>query len=281
MYFLKKNPAIQFTQAAAATIVESAKQSLADSSEGLTFDPVPHKYFFHGREMRSVSSIVEEYAPFDTVAKAEKASKNPKHEHFGKSVDEIIAIWEENRDRAADAGTKIHAFGEACCLWMLGREDEIEEEFRDRITPDGLRADSPKEIAVALWWNDMDWSRYAIVAKETRVVNPILGYAGTFDLLLFDLVDGVFRIKDYKSNEDLFKWFGDYLQPPLNMIKANDVGKYTLQQTLYGIQINNIGLPLGSADLVWLKQEEYDEVSIDLRYARVIAYAIQSKMPKL
>ena len=72
MYFLKKNPAIQFTQAAAATIVESAKQSLADSSEGLTFDPVPHKYFFHGREMRSVSSIVEEYAPFDTVAKADR-----------------------------------------------------------------------------------------------------------------------------------------------------------------------------------------------------------------
>lgn len=278
MYFLKKNPAIRYTQQAAQSVVESARKILADSTEGLEFEPVEHKYFLHGKELRSVSSIVDGFAPFDTRAKAEKASKNPKHEHFGKSVDEILAIWEENRNRASSDGTQVHAFGEACCLWMLDREDEIEEAYRDRITSEGLAANSPKEIAVAKWWNDVDWSRYAFVAKETMVANPVLGYAGTFDLLLYDLIETVFRMKDYKTNKDLFKWYGDQCLPPLNMLRANDIGKYTIQQTLYAIQAGNVGLRIGSSDLIWLKEdEEYEEVPIDMRFARVIAYAVKQK----
>lgn len=281
MYYLKKNPFTKVTQEAARDVIETTKMRLEDSTQGLVFNEEEHRYFLHGRELRSVSSIVEEFAPFDTRAKAEKASTNPRHEYYGKSVDEIIALWEENRDRAAAAGTQVHAFGEACFLWMLGREDEIEEQFRDRITAEGLAAVTPKEESCAKWWNDLEWQRLAVVAKETRVANPVLGYAGTFDLLLYDLFDAVFRMKDYKSNEDLTKWYGDMCLPPLNMLRANDVGKYTIQQNSYAIELDNIGIQLGSIDLIWLREDAYEEIPIDMRYRKVISYAIKTKLQQI
>ena len=283
MYHLKKNSA--FTRTAQLPgiqdIIRDANARLADSSRGLEFDAAEHRYFLAGNEMRSVSSIVEHFAPFDSVTVATRCSTNPKHEHFGKTPEEIVAIWEENGRQAADAGTKVHAFAEACCLFLQDREDEIEEQFRDRITADGLAATEGKEEAAARWWAETDWNRYAVVAKETRVVNPVLGYAGTFDLLLYDIPFSVFAQKDYKTNKDLERWFGEMLLPPLSMLRSNDIGKYTVQQTAYTIQLRNIGLPVGSNQLVWLRDDGYRAVDLELKYDRVVAWAISQLISEI
>lgn len=276
MYHLRKNPLAITTAQSAREMTGRAEQRLKDASAGLVFDPVPHTYTLYGKPLSSVSNIVGHFAPFDTAAKAEAVSKNPKHPLYGKTPEEIIAIWEEKRDAAAAAGTQVHAFGEACCLWMTGREDEIEPEYRDRVTADGLAAISPKEEAAARWWESLDWSRYAVVAKEARIVNPELRYAGTFDLLLYDTWNDGFALKDYKSNEDLYKWYGDYLLPPLNMLRSNDIGKYTVQQSLYSIELRNIGLRVVSNELIWLKDDGFFEaVALETRYQKVIEYAVR------
>ena len=275
MFVLTKNNYILATQTAAKTQIEEARQRLSDSTQGLTFDPVPHKYYYAGREVRNVSSIVEHFAPFDSMAMAKRCSVKPAHEHFGKSPEEIVALWEKKRDDAADAGTAVHSFGEACCDFLTGNEAAMDPEFRERITPDGLVAIEPKEEAIARWWAETDWTRYAVVAKETRVFNPELRYAGTFDLLLYDLVQAGFLMKDYKSNEDLYKWYKDMMLPPLNMLKRNDIGKYTIQQTCYSICLRNIGLKVVGNDLIWLKNQQYEEVNLDTRYDKVIAFAIR------
>lgn len=276
MYFLRKNPVLRRTADSVSCAVEQARRRLADSSRGLVFDPGPHRYRLYGREMRSVSSVVKLFDPFDARKAAERASTNPRHEHFGKRPEEIMAIWEANRDAAAAAGTNIHEFGEACYHYLNDEEGLIEPAYRARITSEGLAAKTPKEIAMARWWAENDWSRFALVAKETRLVNPELRYAGTFDLLLYDLWQNAFTQKDYKTNEDLRKWYRDYLRAPLNMLKANDIGKYTVQQTLYTIQLRNIGLPVVSNDLVWLKENEYEEVPLDMQYDRVIEHAVRN-----
>jgi len=275
MFVLPKNNYILATQTAAREQIQQARQRLSDSTHGLEFDPCPHKYHYAGREVRNVSSIVEHFAPFDSMAVAKRCSAKPGHEHFGKTPEEIMALWEKKRDDAADAGTAVHAFGEACCDFLTGNEEGIDPEFRERITPDGLVAIDPKEEAIARWWAETDWTRYAVVAKETRVFNPQLRYAGTFDLLLYDLVESGFLMKDYKSNEDLFKWYRDMMLPPLNMLKRNDIGKYTIQQTCYSICLRNIGLKVIGNDLIWLKEKQYQEVKLDTRYDKVIAFAIQ------
>lgn len=274
MYFLKRDPRLLESQELARERIQDAIQRLEDSTVGLTFDPGPHKYSFYGRPMASVSDIVKHYAPFDTRTKAIRASKNPKHEYFGYDVEEIIRLWDLKRDNAAAAGTRIHAFAEACFLYMLNRENEIEEAYRDRITSEGLAAEDPKEVSAARWWAEYDWSSYAVVAKETRIVNPQRGYAGTFDILLYGLRDDGYHMRDYKSNEDLYKWYGDMLRPPLNVLKANDIGKYTLQQTAYTIELRNIGLKMLTNELIWLRENGYENKPLEMRYDKIVDYAI-------
>ena len=275
-YHLKRNPVLTATASLPAVqeVVADARQRLADSSADLTFDPVQHRYYLGGRELRSVSSIVEYFAPFDTMATAIRCSANPRHKHYGLKPEEIAALWAEEGRRAAEDGTRVHAFAEACCSYMTGHEDEVDPAFRDRLSADGLAAVSPKEVAVARWWESKDWSRYAVVAKETRIVNPVLQYAGTFDLLLYDLFGRSFLTDDYKTNKDLERWFGDYLRPPLTMLKSNDLGKYTLQQTSYTISLRNIGLKVAANELIWLREEGCAVYDLPMQYDRVIQYAI-------
>lgn len=281
MYYLQKNALLKESYDATEEIRKNALETLADASDGLIFEPDEHRYFLGGREMRSVSSIVEHYAPFDKVAVATRCSLNPKHEHYGKSVEEIIAIWEEDGRIAAEEGTRLHAFGEACFLYMTGHETEIEDDNKDRVTEQGLQAISPKEESIARWWAENDWRRFTPIAKETRIVNVALGYAGTFDLLLYDLYNFCFVDKDYKSNKDLDRWFGEMCLPPLSMLKRNDIGKYTIQQTAYTIQLRNLGLPINGNTLIWLRENGYEERHLSLDYDKVVEYAIRTYMQSL
>lgn len=283
MYLVRKTPSLSSAclREASDPIVNRARQLLADASEGLVFEPAGHTYTLGERQLRSVSEIIKEFAPFDSEKTALGCSKNPTHEHYGKSVDEILAIWEEKKNNAATAGTQVHEFGEACSLYWEGREEEIEEQYRSRICPEGFVATSPKEAAMVSWWNSLDPSRYKIVARETRIVNPVLGYAGTFDLLLYDMVDGCFVLMDYKTNENLKRWFGGFLTTPLNMIRSNDLGKYTMQQNMYGIQLDNIGIPTRQMFLIWLKEDmTFEEVELSDRYREVIQYALEERLKK-
>lgn len=250
---------------------------IADSTEGLSFEPQEHRYSINGTKIRCVSDIVGMFAPFDTEAKARGAASNPRHRLYGKTPEEIVAIWEEKRDAAAAAGTLVHSFGEACYLYTLGQEEKMEDEYRRRVSPEGLAALTPKEEAAARWWNDMDMSRYVPAFKETRVLNPLLRYAGTLDLMLYDTLTDTFVMRDYKTNEDLFKWYGDMLATPLNMLKADDIGKYTVQQNLYKIALANIGIEVSQLSLVWLRDDaSYMEVELP-ECTRMISYAVSSR----
>lgn len=241
-----------------------ANERLADASLGLRFEPVTHRYYIGNVQIPSVSSIVEHFDPFDAEAAAKRCSKNSQHEMFGKSVEEIIAIWNERGRTASSAGTEVHEFGEACFLCKSGRPDDVPAALQNRLMMDGsLEAVTAKEEAMAKWWNDLDIGRYVLIAKESRVYNPDLRYAGTFDLLLYDLQMHHYALKDYKTNANLLRWYGDRLRAPLSPIKADDVGKYTVQQNLYRIELENIGIHIGTMDLIWLREDAtYQEVRL-------------------
>ena len=263
-------------QAEASHAIARAQRLLSDGMEGMVFDPEEHKYFLGTRELRSVSSIVEHFAPFDSLAMAKRCSANPRHEMYGKDPQDIVAIWKERGRMAADEGTRIHEFGEACYAMHTGGDaSQIPEAIAARVADGILLPQCGKEEAAASWWNDLDMSRYVPVAKETRLVNVAAGYAGTMDLLLYDMQSHGYALRDYKTNADLYRWFGGYLIPPLSTIKDNDIGKYTVQQTLYMIQLENLGLPVTSIKLIWLKDDStYEEVDIHSGYGDLVSYAL-------
>lgn len=253
-----------------------ANSRLADATAGLEFEAVTHTYSICGTVIPSVSTIVEHFDPFDSVACAMRCAKNPRHELFGRTVRDIIEIWQSRGRAASDAGTQIHEFGEACFLCKAGMHEKIGHQLRPRLSSDGtLEATTPKEEALARWWDSLDLRRYVLIAKEARVYNPRLRYAGTFDLLLYDLVEHFFVLKDYKTNKELFRCMGDRLKAPLTPIKADNAGKYTVQQNLYVIELENLGIHVGAMDLVWLKDDAtFQEVSLP-ECGKLVAFAAE------
>ena len=274
MYTLKRNARAREAFARGREIASRTLRKVTDATIGLEFDPEEHLYRFYGRTLTGVSTIVEAHTTFDPIAASEKASKNARHPLFGHDPEEIRKIWSDKGKAAADAGTLVHAFGEACCLLLEGREDELPQAYADRLGPDGLSCESPKEEALARWWDSLDWDTMCPVLKETPLVNPLVGYAGTPDLLFANLRRGTFHQKDYKTNEDLFRWYGSYLKAPLSCLKDNDIGKYTVQQTLYGAALRQMDVPVATMDLVWLRPDgEFQEVPLPLQYEKLVLYA--------
>ncbi len=275
MFILKRHPAALEAFKRGKDVISAVRRRIDDATLGLEFEPDAHAYTFYGRPVRNVSSIVERFAPFDATATAEAVSRNPRHPLYGKPVPEILLLWEMKGREASQAGTAVHSFAEACCDFLAGETPG--EPWAERLTDEGLVAETPKEEAAARWWADFDWERYVPVAKEIRLVHPTLGYAGTPDLLLYDFAAEYFRLKDYKTNEDPYKWYGGHLLAPLSAIKDNDIGKYTLQQTLYDINLVDIGIPVGSIDLVWLRDDAtYEQIPIPLQHEHAIRKAMEN-----
>lgn len=253
-----------------------AADLIADASAGLRFEHDEHRYFLGERELHSVSSIVEWFAPFDSLGVAKRCSRNERHEMFGKEPEEIVAIWEQRANEAAEAGTQMHEFGEACYLLKTGRETEIDAKYWDRIDNEGLEASNPKEEAIARWWDNLDLNRFIPVAKESRICNPVNGYAGTFDLLFWDRLTRSYALKDYKSNKDLFKWYGEHLRAPLTPIKKDDAGKYTLQQNMYRISLVNLSLNVGSMELIWARDDSSYQTVVIPEYEKLVRFALNT-----
>jgi len=241
-----------------------ALRRLLDGNMELIFEPEGHTYTYHGESMRSVSSIIEDYSKFDAAKTARSCSLNQHHELYGVPPEEIMAIWKRNADEAAAAGTAVHSFGEAQYMLRLGLTDDLEGDMRSRYDNDRLSPYSPKEAALAAWWDSLDNSRWLPVAKETSIVNSALGYAGTFDLLLYDMETGTFALRDYKTNRDIHAAYRTKMKAPFDYLPDASIGHYTLQMGLYTLQLENLGLPVSGASLIWLRQDgTYEEIAVE------------------
>ena len=114
--------------------------------------------------------------------------------------------------------------------------------------------------------------------------NPILRYAGTFDLLLYNTRTGMFLLKDYKTNKNIWKDKDTtkYLKGAFNrIVKDSEIGKYTIQQNMYGIVLQSIGLPLESRSLIWLKEDcTYEEIELPER-EKIIQFELTYNNPQI
>ena len=120
-----------------------------------------------------------------------------------------------------------------------------------------------------------------IVLPETRVysgVNPNLpsfsqNYAGTFDLLLYykDPVDdrkSGLVLSDWKTNGSLTKDFSrnnhKMMYDPFGDLYSEALSHYILQQSLYQIPLEDIGLKVIGRRIIWLKDDgTYEKIKLD------------------
>lgn len=208
--------------------------TLLDSSfNNLHFEPVQHRYTLEGRELTSVSKVVETYEDlFDVESKSIEYAKR-----YNLNLEEVRESWKNTRDIACDFGHSVHNFGERY--------------FYNKTQ----RPTNNHEFALVKFWKELpDWLRP--IACEKRIYITEYGYAGTFDLLLHDVEHQGVIIVDYKTNKDLFKNFkGKKLFSPFDFLFDNPYNHYQLQLSLYQIPLENIGIKVLERWVIWLTSD--------------------------
>ena len=267
-----------YTIAGEPSVVEEVRRKVLEAFEDLEFYEEGHRYVLNGQTLPSVSGVAHRFIkePFDEQWQAMRyALKN------GQTPEYWIQQWRQNSFRATRLGTKTHAYGESLGYLRAGMPERICPSIRGQYMPEyGFLAPiHPKEEAVLKFMNEMPSSMH-LVLNEAQVYsgkNPCEErnlkerLAGTFDMLYYnDGSDGQpegFIILDYKTNANLTSKFnrkyGKMLREPFDCMTEEDLSLYTIQLSLYALMLEDIGIPIISRRIVWLKDSEYQVIPVE------------------
>lgn len=256
--------------------VTDSRRKILESFSDLEFYEVEHKYLLHGKQLNSVSGIGHRFIenPFDETYQAAEYAK--KH---GLTADFWIKKWHCNSFKATTLGTKTHEYGESLSYLNAGHPELIRDSIRIQYNEElnYLAPIHPKEEAVESFLRELP-SSYHLVLNETKVYsgkNPDKDknlkeqICGTFDMLYWydgdgDVSKAGFVILDYKTNANLYNSYnrekGKMLLPPVNYLYEEDYGLYVIQLNLYALMLEDIGFPVISRKIVWLKDDGTYEI---------------------
>ena len=260
------------------SVVADARRHVLSAFADLEFYEDGHRYILHGNTLPSVSNVAHRFIrePFDELRQAVRYA-----ERHGETPDYWIQQWQQNSFRAKTLGTKTHAYGESLGYLRAGMTDRICPSIRLQYMPEyGFLAPiHPKEEAVLKFMDEMPKSMH-LVLNEARVYsgkNPCAErnlreqLAGTFDMLYYQ--DGTsgqpegFVILDYKTNasltNDYNRKFGRVLREPFADMTEEDLSLYTIQLSLYALMLQDIGIPIISRRIVWLKDSDYEIIPVE------------------
>ena len=195
------------------------KKYIEKDFSGLTFDPEPHKYFVNKVPIRtSVSGLIKNYyEPFDTVGQSVTSAY-----WEGVTPEQKRKEWEDYKNLRIDIGNKAHLFGE---LYTYNRE---------------LRPQSQYDVAIMKFWADLPDFIVPIMV-EAQMYHKISLYAGTSDIVLFNLKTNQFIIADYKTNGDIFKNYkGKTMLGAFSHLLDSPYNHYQLQLSYYQILLEQV-----------------------------------------
>lgn len=220
---------------------EYLKLPILDFFKDLRFEEKEHKYFVNGKPLAiSVSGKVGKYKPpFD-----EQEVSSEVAERRGVTQYSILEEWETERDRACTAGNITHLFGEA---YTFNRH---------------LKPKTKLQEAVVKFWADLP-PHIVPVMVENIMYHKKFMFAGTADILLYNLKTKKYIIADYKTNKDLFKVFVDYkkkpgfreqrMLAPFSYFLSMPINHYQLQLSYYQILLEQVpGIEIESRKVIWL-----------------------------
>lgn len=179
----------------------------------LCFDEIEHRYSCGGRELESVTTIVENcFEKFDAEYWADRKARQ-----LGRTTQEILDEWEAKACQARDLGTLMH--------------DKIEKYYL------GIESDSDDTFDLFLRFAlDYELCPYR---TEWRIFYEEYGIAGTLDFL--ECRDGRFVIYDWKRSTKLINngvverssRFGKKALSPIKHIDDSTFYHYALQVSIY------------------------------------------------
>jgi ATP-dependent exoDNAse (exonuclease V) beta subunit len=183
------------------TLTYLAKLNPHERDERITFDEPTHTYTIDGdSNYTSVTtwnhSHFEHFDADKIIYNMMKSSNWTKSKYYGKTPDEIKKMWDNNRDQAASAGTKMHYDIECYYNECSNENDSIEYSyFRNFL----LRFPDLKPYRT-----------------EMTVFHEELKLAGSIDMI-FENPDGTLLIYDWKRCREIVKTSG------FNKFSTNEV----------------------------------------------------------
>lgn len=200
----------------------------------ITFLEEPHIYLIDGKEVPGLQSVTQfvhnHFQHFDADKVIENMMKSKNWEnskYYGKSVEEIKQEWDEIRDTAALAGTKMHL--------------AIEQFYNTLIDPSiPLEQDENVRNSVEYQYFEIfykDYSHLKPFKTEWRIFDEEVKIAGSIDMIFFDPDDETCKslyIFDWKRSKKINK--SNFFQKGIGYLSHLDdcnYNHYTLQLNVY------------------------------------------------
>lgn len=266
-----------FSVAGEPLVVTEARRRVLQEFEDLEFYTEGHRYVLNGKSLPSVSNVAHRFVrePFNEQRQATRYA-----ERHGQTPQYWIQQWRQNSFRATTLGTKTHAYAESLGYLRAGLPDRICSSIQAQYMPEYgyLAPIHPKEEAALKFMSEMPGSMHMVLneamvysgkntCQERNLREQI---AGTFDMLYYqDGTDGHpkgFMILDYKTNANLAseynRKFGKMLLPPFCDLTEEELSLYSIQLSLYALMLEDIGIPIISRCIVWLKDCEYQIIPV-------------------
>lgn len=186
----------------------------------ISFDEGPHIYTIDGdSDYTSVTTWVHKHFPaFDSnkiIDGMMRSPKWPQNKYYGKTKEEILAIWDANKNEAAAAGTKMH-FDIECFYNECPRpNDSTEYEYFKAFLK--------------------DFGHLKAYRTEWMVFHEEYRLAGSIDMT-FEDPEGNILIYDWKRCKDVKKtspWGKCAITPEINYMPDTNYWHYVLQLNVY------------------------------------------------
>lgn len=190
------------------------------NDDKFTFDAETHTYRYDGKLVYGTTSYLEKFIkPFDSNYWSKK-----KADELGITQDEMLSRWDATRDRSCDLGHMVH--------------DYIENFYEKNSTklPDDVEAHDRIEKFHKIYESRL--KPLESIGSEIKVFSKKWNIAGTIDKIY--LYENSIILGDWKTNKKIKtdKDFAfDYLLPPFNKYKANEINKYSLQLSIYALML--------------------------------------------
>lgn len=215
--------------------MEKIKQELKNFFKDINFKEEGHKYDVKGQTLKySVSGLIKFFSPyFDTENISLGTAKK-----YGKTQEQVLQEWEEEKNKACDKGNVAHLFGEN---YMLDRS---------------LKPSTGLEKAIVKFWGDLP-KHIVPTIPELQMYHKEYLFAGTADVPLYNTITKKHIIADYKTNKDLFKNFNNQkLLTLFQDLLDCPFSKYQIQLSFYQILMEQVPeVEVSHRKIIWLKDD--------------------------
>lgn len=259
--------------------VTEMREYILSSFKGLEFIEDGHVYNLYNSDGTIVSNIPSASAIIERFTKKDDwneiamryAVKN------NMEVSEVKRMWKEKNIKSTNNGSSTHLYGEFMQKFVTSGEPNFCDVLKPQYESGFYIPYSPKQEAISKYWEDaIKINEIYPLLPEVKMYMPINNkygineiFCGTADITFAYKYNDKWCIllEDYKTNASLYNDFNrnnrNMMLPPFDNLVDEALSHYIIQQGLYSMMLENLGIEVISRKLVHLKDDgTYEKVKL-------------------